>query len=47
MERHARGVPVEQYQELLAAESKDRYCRHHIRQHFPYDRISQTFRGPN
>ena len=42
-----RGVPVERYQELLAADSKDRYCRHHIRQHFPYDRISQTFRAPN
>lgn len=40
-----RGVPVERYEELLSAESKGQYGRRHILQHFPYDRISRTFRS--
>lgn len=40
-----RGVPAERYEELLAADSKGHYCRHHILQHFPYDRIPRTFRS--
>ena len=40
-----RGVPVERYEELLAADSKGQYCRHYILQHFPYDRIPRTFRN--
>ena len=38
-----RGVPVERYQELLAAESKGRYCREHILNRVPYDRIHRAF----
>jgi hypothetical protein len=33
------------YEELLAADSKGQYCRHHILQHFLYDRIPRTFRS--
>jgi hypothetical protein len=40
-----RGVPAERYEELLAADSKGHYCRQHILQHFPYDRIPRTFRS--
>ena len=40
-----RGVPAERYEELLAADSKGQYCRQHILQHFPYDRIPRTFRS--
>jgi hypothetical protein len=34
-----RGVPAERYRELLAAESKGRYFREHIRNCYPYQRI--------
>ena len=40
-----RDVPVERYEELLAAQSKGQYSRHHILQYFPYDRIPRTFRS--
>jgi hypothetical protein len=40
-----RDVPVERYEELLAAQSKGQYSRHHILQRFPYDRIPRTFRS--
>jgi len=32
--------PAEQYQELLEAESQGRYFLNHIRNHFPYERLS-------
>jgi hypothetical protein len=34
-----RGVPAERYLELLAADSKGRYFREHIRNCYPYQRI--------
>jgi hypothetical protein len=34
-----RGVPVEQYQELLAADSKGTYFRVRILNRYPYQRI--------
>ncbi len=34
-----RGVPVEEYQELLAADSKGKYVQNHIRNCYPYQRI--------
>jgi len=34
-----RGVPVEQYQGLLAADSKGKYVRTHILNRYPYQRI--------
>ncbi len=34
-----RGVPAEEYQELLAADSKGKYVQNHIRDHYPYQRI--------
>ena len=34
-----RGVPVERYQELLAADSKGKYVRGHILNRYPYQRI--------
>ena len=34
-----RGVPVEEYGELLAADSKGQYVRKHIRNRYPYQRI--------
>jgi hypothetical protein len=34
-----RGVPVEQYQELLDADSKGTYVRGHIMNRYPYQRI--------
>ena len=34
-----RGVPVEQYDELLAADSKGTYVRTHILKRYPYHRI--------
>jgi hypothetical protein len=37
-----RDVPVERYRELLAADSKGRYCREHILNRFPYDRIQRA-----
>ena len=36
------GVPVHTYQELLLAESKGAYFNHHIRNRFPYAKVSQT-----
>jgi KTSC domain len=34
-----KGVPVEQYRELLAANSKGKYVRSHILNSYPYQRI--------
>jgi KTSC domain len=34
-----RGVPVERYQELLAADSKGKYVRSHLLNRYPYQRI--------
>ena len=34
-----RGVPVQQYQELLAADSKGKYFRRGILNRYPYQRI--------
>jgi hypothetical protein len=34
-----RGVPVEEYRELLAADSKGQYVRKHIRNRYLYQRI--------
>jgi hypothetical protein len=34
-----RGVPTERYRELLAADSKGRYFREHIRNCYPYQQI--------
>jgi hypothetical protein len=38
------GVPVEQYEELLAADSKGQYCRSQILNRFPYERVLRTVR---
>jgi hypothetical protein len=38
-----RGVPVERYEELLAADSKGQYCRQHILNHYHYDRVPRAF----
>jgi KTSC domain len=35
-------VPSERYQQLLNAESKGAYFNHHIRNHFPYQRLSDA-----
>jgi hypothetical protein len=40
-----RGVPVERYEELLAAESKGEYARRHIFNRYPYQRIRSTNRA--
>lgn len=42
-----RGVPVERYRELLAANSKGEYARNHILNHFPYHRIRPAVRTAN
>jgi hypothetical protein len=34
-----RGVPVERYEELLAADSKGKYVRRHILNRYPHQRI--------
>ena len=34
-----RGVPVDRYQELLAADSKGKYVRRHLLNRYPYQRI--------
>ena len=34
-----RGVPVEEHEELLAAESKGEYARAHILKGYPYQRV--------
>ena len=34
-----RGVPRVRLDELLAADSKGQYCRRHIFNHYPYERI--------
>ena len=39
-----RDVPVERYQELLAAGSKGEYVRSHIFNHYPYQRIRSAIR---
>jgi hypothetical protein len=39
-----RGVPIERYEELLAADSKGQYCRSHILNRFPYERVLRTVR---
>ena len=39
-----RGVPVERYEELLAADSQGQYCRSHILNRFPYERVLRTVR---
>ncbi len=33
------GVPTEEYEELLAADSKGEYVQTHIRDRYPYQRI--------
>jgi hypothetical protein len=33
--------PAEQYQSFLDAESRGRYFLNHIRNHFPYERLSK------
>jgi hypothetical protein len=38
-----RDVPVERYDELLAADSKGKYFRRHILNRYPYQRISRAF----
>ena len=38
------GVPVEGYQELLAAGSKGEYVRSHIFNRYPYQRIRSAIR---
>ena len=35
-------VPVERYEELLVANSKGQYCRRHIVNRFPYERVLRT-----
>jgi hypothetical protein len=35
---------IAKMEDVLASESKGQYCRRHILQHFPYDRIPRTFR---
>ena len=39
-----RGVPLERYQELLAADSKGEYARSHILKQYPHQRISPAVR---
>jgi hypothetical protein len=34
-----RGVPIELYQKLLAADSKGKYVRSHLLNRYPYQRI--------
>jgi hypothetical protein len=34
-----RDVPVEKYQELVAADSKGKYVQNHIRKRYPHQRI--------
>lgn len=38
-----RDVPSERFEDLLAAESKGQYCRQHILNRFPCDRIHQSY----
>ena len=38
-----RDVPVHRYEELLAADSKGKYVRHHILNQYPYQRIHRAF----
>jgi len=37
-----RDVPIERYEELLAAGSKGQYCRQHIFNRFRYDRVHRV-----
>ena len=39
-----RGVPVERYEGLLAADSKGKYVRAHILNRYAYQRIHAAFR---
>jgi hypothetical protein len=39
-----RDVPVERYYELLAADSKGEYARHHNLNHYPYQRVRSAVR---
>lgn len=39
-----RGVPVERYEGLLAADSKGKYVRAHILNRYPYQLIHTAFR---
>ena len=39
-----RGVPVDRYRELLAADSKGEYARGHILNRYPYQRIRSVVR---
>jgi hypothetical protein len=39
-----RGVSLERYQELLAADSKGEYVRGHILNRYPYQRIRSAVR---
>ena len=38
-------VPVKQYQEFLAADSKGRYFRENILDRFAYERMQETWRA--
>lgn len=40
-----RGVPVDRYRELLAADSKGEYARGHILNRYPYQRIRSVVRA--
>ena len=40
-----RGVPVERYRELLAADSKGKYVRGHILNRYSYQRIHSAVLG--
>jgi hypothetical protein len=40
-----RGVPVERYQELLAADSKGKYARSYIFNRYPHQRIRAAVRN--
>ena len=38
-----REVPLRQFKELLDADSKGKYCRRHILNHYPYERVHRAF----
>ena len=39
-----RNVPVERYEELRVADSKGKYCKRHILNRYPYQRIHRALR---
>jgi len=39
-----RNVPVGRYDELRVTDSKGKYCRRHILNRYPYQRIHRAFR---